>query len=99
MKQTKRVLAVVLMLCMLIGILPAPTFAESQTSGQSNLTATEIPGLSRLESTDYNGNPTETYADDETVNVIIVMEEPAVLDHFQLSEDDAELSIFCRHRM
>ena len=88
MKKMRSVIAVLLMLCMLVGVLPASVFAVSPTSGQTNLTATEIPGLSRLESTDYNGNPTENYADDETVDVIIVMEAPAVLDHFQTPETD-----------
>ena len=88
MKKTQSIIAVLLMLCMLIGILPAPSFAAEESAQKgTNLTATEIPGLSRLESTDYNGDPTENYADDETVDVIIVMEDPAVLDHFQCSAE------------
>lgn len=86
MKKTKSVIALLLMLCMLIGILPAPTFAADEAPLQSGLTATEVPGLSRLETSEYNGDPTEDYADDETVDVIIVMEDPAVLDHFSQQE-------------
>lgn len=82
MKKTKSIIALLLMLCMLIGILPAPSHAVTQAFAQSGLTATEIPGLSRLEGVDYNNDPTEQYADDETVVVIIVMEDPAVLDQF-----------------
>ncbi len=83
MKKTKRVVALLLMLCMLISILPAPTFAFDETPLQTGLTATEIPGLSRLEGTDYNGTIEENYAPDEMVDVIIVMEESPVLADFQ----------------
>ena len=92
MKRTRRVIAALLMLCMLISVIPFPTFAVDQITQQSGLTATEIPGLSRLEGKDYNTNPTEDYADDETVDVIIVMDAPAVLEHFRQQEAEAGLS-------
>ncbi len=92
MKRTRSIIAVLLMLCMLISILPLPSFAADQISQQSGLTATEIPGLSRLEGKDNNAEPVENYADDETVDVIIVMDAPAVLDHFRQQNADAGLS-------
>ena len=93
MKKLQSTVAVLLMLCMLIGILPAHTLAADQPFQESSsLTATEIPGLSRLEKPDYNTDPTEDYADDETVVVIIVMEDPAVLDHFQQQAEDGKTS-------
>ena len=88
MMKFRSAIALMLMLCMLISILPAPAVATEEAAGSSSLTATEIPGLSRLEGTDYNANPTENYADDETVDVIIVMEDPAVLEDFRQSEAD-----------
>ena len=92
MKKLRSVIAIMLMLCMLIGNLPAQIFAAEGDFGSHNLTATEIPGLSRLEGTDYNADPTEEYADDETVAVIIVMEDPAVLDHFQQHNNEDGLT-------
>ena len=92
MKRTKRVIAALLMLCMLISVIPFPTSAVDQITQQSGLTATEIPGLSRLEGNDYNTDPTEDYADDETVDVIVVMDAPAVLDHFRQQDAQAGLS-------
>ncbi len=88
MKKFQRALAIMLMLCMLIGIFPAQVLASTQEALISGLTATEIPGLSRLESTDYQGDPTEDYAPDEMVDVIVIMEEDAVLDHFDRETQD-----------
>lgn len=91
MKKTRCVIAVCLMLCMLIGLMPGYARAEQASMGMTSngLTATEIPNLSRLEGFDYNGNPNENYANDEMVTVIVVMDAPAVLDHFQ-SEDKSD---------
>ena len=88
MMKLRSTIALLLILCMLIGILPALVFAAEESIAQSSLNATEIPGLSRLESINYNGNPAEDYADDESVTVIIVMEDPAILDHFQQPDAD-----------
>ena len=88
MMKPRRFISLMLMLCMLIGMFPSPVRATEQSGSASSLTATEIPGLSRLEGTDYNAEPTESYADDETVDVIIVMEDPAVLDQFQQPETE-----------
>ena len=54
MKKTRRILAVVLTLCMLLSILPLNAFAVESNGRFSGLTATEIPGLSRLEGKDFN---------------------------------------------
>ena len=55
MKKMKHIIAAVLTLCMLISMIPMPAVAAQQGRQASSLSATEIPGLSRLEGTDYNG--------------------------------------------
>ena len=86
MKKLRSALAVLLMMCMLIGILPAPSLAVAEESSmQTTLSATEIPGLSRLEGTDASAEE-EDYAPETMVDVIIIMEEDAVLDDFQAAD-------------
>ena len=74
MSVTKRILALLLAACMVSGIFPVVRTAAAAEHG-TYLTATEVPGLSRLD-TDL---PEETHDPDETVTVIVEMEDPAVL--------------------
>ena len=90
MKKTKRCLALVLMLCMLAGVLPAHTWAAEESTRGSSLTATELPGESRLDEVSGETGTAAQYADDEMVTVIVLMDEPAVMDYFGISTFSTE---------
>ncbi len=81
MKMSTRFVALALVLCLLLSVFPAPAHAAENGN---KLTATEIPGLSRLE-TDKTAENVTQYAEDEMVTVIVMMEEPSVLDYFATS--------------
>ena len=78
---TKRILASVLTLCMLLVHVPfngtAVDFIE-----MTDLFATEVPGLTRLDTNDYNAENDDTYLETDMVTVIVVMDDVAVLDYF-----------------
>ena len=75
MSMTKRMLARLLAVLLMVGVLPMQTHAAETGTA---ITATELPGLSRLEQPS-DEKETEAYAPDEPVTVIVKMEEPAVL--------------------
>lgn len=92
MKNMKRCLALVLTLCLLVGFAPAYTNAATVEDKTTELNATEIPGLSRLENTGEQAEQTAQYADHEMVTVIVLMEDPAVMDFFGISTFNDEES-------
>lgn len=81
MNTTTRFVALALMLCMFFSVLPGTVNAVADSK---ELPATEIPGLSRLD-TDKNIQSAAAYQDDEIVTVIVMMDEPSVLDYFSVS--------------
>ena len=82
MTMTKRCLSLVLALCMVLCLFPVSiNAAETGTT----LTATEIPGLSRLEKNETSGQTADQYAPDELVTVIVRMEAPAVMEYYGVS--------------
>lgn len=86
MMVKKRILSLLLVICMLLALMPAGVLAQSEIK---QLAAVEIPGASRLE------KPQESepkYAQDELVTVIVTMEEPAVLDYYGIHTYDADTS-------
>ena len=66
MKMSTRFVALALALCLLLSVFPAPAHAAENGN---ELTATEIPGLSRLE-TDKTAENVTQYEEDEMVTVI-----------------------------
>ena len=78
MSTTRRFLALLLVLCLVFGALPVQILAAEDGSNQ--VSAVEMPGVSRL---DNQAEPeTESYDDDELVTVIVKLEDPAVLDYY-----------------
>ena len=91
MKNTKRCLAWILVLCLLVSVLPTHILAAENTGKTSSLTATELPGVSRLEDGEQTAaEETAQYADDEMVTVIVLMDDPAVMDYFGISSFNSE---------
>ena len=82
MTMTKRCLSLVLALCMVICLLPV---SISAADNGTTITATEVPGLSRLEKTETSDETAGQYAPDELVTVIVRMEEPAVMEYYGAS--------------
>ena len=84
MKKTKRCLAALLVLLMVVSLAPAGVFAQSGKNGGREATATEVETGSRIE-----GNAGQTdreeqasYADDELVTAIVVLSEAPVMSYF-----------------
>ena len=83
MCMTKRTLALLLAVLLMVGVLPMQTHAAETGTA---ITATELPGLSRLEKPS-DEKETEAYAPDEPVTVIVKMEEPAVLANYEMAAE------------
>ena len=81
MKMTTRFVAFALMLCMVFSVLPAPVNAVDTGN---DLTAMELPGLSRLD-INKTAEDAAKYADDEIVTVIVMLDEPSVMEYFGIS--------------
>lgn len=92
MKKMKRCLAMALVMCMLISILPIHSHAEGENQQGTELTAMELPGESRLDNVQNTTDETAPYAADEMVTVIVLMDDPAVMDYFGISTYSAEVS-------
>ena len=72
-------MAVMLVLCMVLGVLPAYALATQPDSQTAGLNATELPGNSRLE---IGAQDEDRYDADDIVTAIVLMEAPAVMDYF-----------------
>ncbi|MGN1307256.1 MAG: S8 family serine peptidase [Faecousia sp.] len=93
MRTTKRWIAMLLAVIMVCALFPVQSFAENGTT-VTEVTATEMPGMSRLEQTDDGETPAETeeYEPDELVTVIVQMEAPAVMEAYDAEAAEVSLS-------
>ena len=82
MTKMKRCLAMLLAVCLMVGLMPVWASAAETT-----LAAEELVGQSRLDGITAGKPAKETtgYAADEIVTVIVEMSQPAVLDKFSAS--------------
>ncbi len=79
----KRVLAMLLCLCMVLGLLPTLAVARQDAPVQTVVTAQELPGQSRLEDLELPEKQNhQRYADDEIVTVLVELEEEPLLGGF-----------------
>ena len=83
----KRVFALLLTLAMLLGLMPTAMAAEAeQTASGTAVQATELPGVSRLDSMERSEGRQPAaqplYSDDDIVTVIVQLEGPSLLDYY-----------------
>ncbi|MBR7179366.1 MAG: S8 family serine peptidase [Oscillospiraceae bacterium] len=78
----KRVLALALCLCMVLGLMPVLASAEPAPQ-QTTVTAQELPGTSRLDGVQLPQKEAHRlYADDETVTVLVELQEQPLIAGF-----------------
>ncbi len=85
--STSRLLALLLTLCLLVGLVPAAVFAQSeQPSGSRQIQAEEVENFSQPEWENTGSlsadRPAPTYSDDDMVIVIVELEAPSVLEQY-----------------
>ena len=77
----KRITAMLLCLCMVLGLLPAPAAAEEPV--QTVAAAQELPGVSRVDGLELPEKQChQLYADDELVTVLVELEEEPLISGF-----------------
>ena len=77
----KRITAMLLCLCMVLGLLPAPAAAEEPV--QTVAAVQELPGVSRVDSLELPEKQShQLYADDELVTVLVELEEEPLISGF-----------------
>ncbi len=94
----RKVLALLLVLALLVGTLPTALAADEMPAENSDVrVAEELPGSTRLEQREISGSGSSfhpKYNDDDLVNVIVQLDEPALLDYYGKSfyNEDRDLS-------
>lgn len=89
----KQILALLLCVCMVLGMAPAYASAQGGEASGQTLTARELTGESRLSETIANAKPEQAYADDEMVTVVVLLDTPAVLAHFDPATVSLDASV------
>ena len=92
--MTKRMIALVLALFLVIGLLPVVRAVETDESSQDQtVSATELPGQTRLSAgADSEAPSLSAYADTDMVTVIVELNAPSLMDGYSASTFSAEES-------
>ena len=92
--MTKRMIALVLALFLVIGLLPVVRAVETGESNQNRtVSATELPGQTRLSAGADSEDPSlSAYADTDMVTVIVELNAPSLMDGYSVSTFSAEES-------
>ena len=92
--MTKRMIALVLALFLVIGLLPVVRAVETGESSQNRtVSATELPGQTRLSAGADSEDPSlSAYADTDMVTVIVELNAPSLMDGYSVSTFSAEES-------
>ena len=85
--MTKRMIALVLALFLVIGLLPVVRAVETDESSQDQtVSATELPGQTRLSAgADGEDLSLSAYADTDMVTVIVELNAPSLMDGYSTS--------------
>ena len=80
----KRMIAMLLCLCMVFGLLPGVAAARDDRSTETVVTAQELPGVTRLDDLELPEKQShKLYEDDEMVTVIVELEEAPLIAGFE----------------